>query len=30
MGIATIDAEPETLVSALVNFYLQVKARGGL
>jgi uncharacterized protein (DUF58 family) len=30
MGIATVDAEPETLVSALVNFYLQVKARGGL
>ncbi|MEN3001414.1 MAG: DUF58 domain-containing protein [Armatimonadota bacterium] len=30
MGVATIDAEPETLVPALVNFYLQAKARGML
>ncbi len=30
MGVATIDAEPETLIAALVNFYLQAKARGVL
>ncbi|MCS7191259.1 MAG: DUF58 domain-containing protein, partial [Fimbriimonadales bacterium] len=30
MGVHCIDAEPDTLVSALVNYYLQVKARGGL
>ncbi|MCS7209091.1 MAG: DUF58 domain-containing protein [Fimbriimonadales bacterium] len=30
MGIHCIDAEPETLVPALVNYYLQMKARGGL
>jgi len=28
IGVSTIDAEPETLVPALVNFYLQAKARG--
>jgi uncharacterized protein (DUF58 family) len=30
MGVHCIDAEPDTLVAALVNHYLQVKARGGL
>ncbi|MCS7300810.1 MAG: DUF58 domain-containing protein [Fimbriimonadales bacterium] len=30
MGIHCIDAEPETLTANLVNYYLQVKARGGL
>ncbi len=30
MGVSTIDAEPDTLVPALVNFYLQAKARGVL
>lgn len=30
MGVHTIDAEPDTLVAALVNHYLQVKGRGGL
>ena len=30
MGVHTIDAEPDTLVAALVNYYLQVKGRGGL
>jgi uncharacterized protein (DUF58 family) len=29
-GVHCIDAEPDTLVAALVNHYLQVKARGGL
>ncbi|GIV07617.1 MAG: hypothetical protein KatS3mg017_0819 [Fimbriimonadales bacterium] len=30
MGIHCIDAEPDTLVANLVNYYLQVKSRGGL
>jgi uncharacterized protein (DUF58 family) len=30
MGVHCIDTEPDTLVAALVNHYLQVKARGGL
>ncbi|MFN4032262.1 MAG: DUF58 domain-containing protein [Fimbriimonadales bacterium] len=30
MGVHCIDAEPDTLVANLVNYYLQVKARGGL
>ncbi|MGQ9657291.1 MAG: DUF58 domain-containing protein [Fimbriimonadales bacterium] len=30
MGVHCIDAEPDTLVAALVNHYLQVKARGRL
>jgi uncharacterized protein (DUF58 family) len=30
MGVFTVDAEPETLVPALVNFYLQAKARSVL
>lgn len=30
MGVHCIDAEPDTLVAALVNHYLRVKARGGL
>ncbi|MCS7273355.1 MAG: DUF58 domain-containing protein [Fimbriimonadales bacterium] len=30
MGIHCIDADPDTLVPALVNHYLQVKARGGI
>jgi uncharacterized protein (DUF58 family) len=30
MGVHCIDAEPDTLVPNLVNYYLQVKARGGL
>jgi len=30
MGIHCIDADPDTLTAALVNYYLQVKARGGL
>ncbi|GIV07818.1 MAG: hypothetical protein KatS3mg017_1020 [Fimbriimonadales bacterium] len=30
MGVHCIDAEPDTLVANLVNYYLQVKSRGGL
>ncbi|MFQ3611139.1 MAG: DUF58 domain-containing protein [Fimbriimonadales bacterium] len=30
MGVHCIDAEPDTLVANLVNYYMQVKARGGL
>jgi uncharacterized protein (DUF58 family) len=30
MGIQVIDAEPETLVQAVVNYYMYVKARGRL
>ncbi len=30
MGVHCIDADPDTLVANLVNYYLQVKARGGL
>ncbi len=30
LGVHCIDAEPDTLVANLVNYYLQVKARGGL
>ncbi len=30
MGVHCIDAEPDALIAALVNHYLQVKTRGGL
>lgn len=30
MGVHCIDADPDTLVANLVNYYMQVKSRGGL
>lgn len=30
LGVHCIDAEPDTLVANLVNYYMQVKSRGGL
>lgn len=30
MGVHAIDSAPETLVADLVNYYMQVKARGGI